>query len=303
MRHRWRFKRQFPDNPERLRFELDRLEQRYYLAYFMDMRCNYNCSYCIQSGIQRGGYSRIPPDEVITYLLEHAQRKERCLGIVGGEATVNPEFRRTIEKLHQTFSITVTTNLGSKLFEDMDAFLEWAVAHPIEWHASFHAEFMDPTVFVSRVRRMQEAGLVCIPEGVDTEGMSEKQREIILGGGIGFQFQVFLGSDAEGNLVPREHPDPSFSYDRYKAMCGGNPRPCTCRTVTRSRHARHLIAPDGSIYNCHQLLYRQLNPVGHIRSGWPKGLLDWQECNLLGDCNPCDMGDMEFREAPSSGAS
>ena len=43
-------------------FDLDRriseIRRRFYVAYFIDLRCNYRCSYCIQDDINRKEYDK-----------------------------------------------------------------------------------------------------------------------------------------------------------------------------------------------------------------------------------------------------
>ena len=77
-------------------------------------------------------------------------------------------------------------------------------------------------------------------------------------------------------------------------MCGKQIKETRrCRTVDYDGHARHLISSDGTIYNCHHLLYKEKHPIGHIDNGWPENILDPIVCGEYGHCNPCDFRDME----------
>ena len=75
--------------------------------------------------------------------------------------------------------------------------------------------------------------------------------------------------------------------------CRQYKKSCVCKTVTPNGQARHLIAPDGKIYNCHHLLYTQKHSVGHINNGWPANILEPIKCTEYGYCNGCDIYDME----------
>ncbi len=275
--------------------EIIRIKRTYYLAYFMEFLCNFNCSYCIQDKISRNEYERIDVNRVIDYLKTEAKPKESCLAIVGGEVTINPHFEYVIESLCKEFYITVTTNLGSRFYKDFDKFLKWAKKNRLLWNTSYHHEFMDVDLYIQRIRAMKNAGLeVGQVTSVKSSFLPMEDREKLESANIGFEYQTFFGIDEKtGELLPKTWGHPDFDYERYKKMCGKQyKKTCQCRTTVCSGQARHLIAPDGRIYNCHHLLYTQKHPIGHL--GWPEDLLEPIECTEYGHCNPCDIFAMEI---------
>jgi MoaA/NifB/PqqE/SkfB family radical SAM enzyme len=273
------------------------IKRSYYVAFFAEFLCNFKCSYCIQDNIKRTEYKRIDVDSVIQYLRREVKPYESILTIVGGEVTINSHFRHLIESLCEDFYITVTTNLGSRFFsDDFDRFIAWAKKYRIRWCASYHPEFMDIDIFIDRIKKMKKAGIeVGNVASVKTPLLTAQAREKLENAEIGFTYQTFWGIDDEsGILLPQKDDHPDFDYERYKSMCGKQyKKTCRCRTVDYFGHARHLIGPDGRIYNCSHLLYTQKHPVGHIDNGWPQNLLDPIECSEYGHCNPCDFYDME----------
>jgi MoaA/NifB/PqqE/SkfB family radical SAM enzyme len=284
----------------REKFDIERrianVKRTYYLAYFLEFLCNFRCNYCIQGKIERNEYDRIDVGLVADYLRSRARPKERFLAIIGGEVTINPHFKFLIESLCNDFYITVTTNLGSRLYYKFDEFLEWAGTYKIRWNTSYHPGFMDVDLYIKRVKAMKKAGLeVGQVTSVKGPQLPMEDRRRLESADIDFEYQTFFGlDDKTGELLPKSCEHPDFDYERYRKMCCRQYRKtCTCKTSTRNGHARHLIAPDGKIYNCHHLLYAQKHPLGHISDGWPANLLEPIRCKEYGYCNACDIYDME----------
>ena len=155
---------------------------------------------------------------------------------------------------------------------------------------------MDIDLFIERVKKIQDAKIEMDQvSAVDNTLLVKKDRLKLENAGIGFTYQSPLGIDEEsGELLPKSDDHPDFNYERYEEMCGKkNKETRECKTVDYEGHARHLISSDGTIYNCHHLLYKEKHPIGHIDKGWPKNILDPIICGEYGHCNPCDFRDME----------
>jgi sulfatase maturation enzyme AslB (radical SAM superfamily) len=288
-------------------FHLDRriseIKRRYYVAYFIDLRCNYRCSYCIQDDINRREYDKTSVDRVIHYLKTEVKPRETNLTIIGGEPTLSADFSYVVESLCNDFYITITTNLSTRFYKDFDGFIEWAKKVKIRWNVSYHPEFMDIDFFIARVKKIQEAKLEMDQvSAVKNDILSEADRNKLENAGIGFTYQSALGIDKEsGELLPKTDSHPDFNYERYQEMCGKQIKETRkCKTVDYDGHARHLISSDGTIYNCHHLLYKEKHPIGHIDNGWPENILDVIICGEYGHCNPCDFRDMEVLPADNS---
>jgi organic radical activating enzyme len=281
-------------------FNLDRriseIRRRYYVAYFIDLRCNFRCSYCIQDDINRKEYDKTSVGRVINYLKKEVKSREGDLTIIGGEPTLSSDFRYVVESLCDDFYITVTTNLNTRFYKDFDEFIKWAKKVKIRWNVSYHPEFMDIDLFIERVRKIQEAKIEMEQvSAVKLSLLSTSDRQKLENANIGFTYQSSLGIDKEsGELLPKTDDHPDFNYERYQEMCGKqNKETRRCKTVDYDGHARHLISSNGAIYNCHHLLYKEKHPIGHIDNGWPKNILDPIVCGEYGHCNPCDFRDME----------
>lgn len=281
-------------------FDLDRriseIKRRYYVAYFIDLRCNYRCTYCIQDDINRKEYDKTSVDRVIKYLIKEVKPRETDLTIIGGEPTLSADFGYVVESLCDDFFITVTSNLSTRFYKDFDEFINWAKKVRVRWNASYHPEFMDIDLFIERVKKIQDAKIEMDQvSAVDNTLLVKKDRIKLENAGIGFTYQSPLGIDEEsGELLPKSDDHPDFNYERYEEMCGKkNKETRECKTVDYEGHARHLISSDGTIYNCHHLLYKEKHPIGHIDKGWPENILDPIICGEYGHCNPCDFRDME----------
>ena len=281
-------------------FDLDRkiseIKRRYYVAYFIDLRCNYRCSYCSQDDINRREYDKTSVDRVIHYLKSEVKPRETDLTIIGGEPTLSADFSYVVESLCNDFFITITTNLSTRFFKDFEGFIKWAKKVKIRWNVSYHPEFMDIKIFIERVKKIQEARIdMDQVSAVKLDLLSLDDRKKLENADIGFTYQTRTGIDDEsGELFPKKSDHPDFNYVRYQEMCGKQIKETRkCRTVDYDGHARHLISSDGTIYNCHHLLYIQKDPIGHIDNGWPKNILDPIVCSEYGHCNPTDFHDME----------
>tara|TARA_B100000795_G_C22795505_1_gene439139 strand:- start:616 stop:1641 length:1026 start_codon:yes stop_codon:yes gene_type:complete len=281
-------------------FDLNRriseIQRKYYVAFFIDLRCNYRCSYCIQDDINRKEYDKTSVDRVINYLKKEVKPRETDLTIIGGEPTLSADFAYVVESLCNDFYITIGTNLSTRFFKDFDGFIEWAKKVKVRWNASYHPEFMDINLFIERVKKIQQAKLEMDQvSAVKNDLLSKADRSKLENAGIGFTYQSALGIDEEsGELLPKIDDHPDFTYERYEEMCGKKIKETRkCKTVDYDGHARHLISSDGTIYNCHHLLYKEKHPIGHIDSGWPENILDPIVCSEYGHCNPCDFRDME----------
>ena len=281
-------------------FDLDRriseIQRTYYVAFFIDLRCNYRCSYCIQDDINRKEYDKTSVDRIINYLKKEVKPRESDLTIIGGEPTLSADFSYVVESLCNDFYITIGTNLSTRFYKDFEGFIKWAKKVNIRWNVSYHPEFMDVDLFIERVKMIQEAKLEMDQvSAVNNDLLSEDHRTKLIKADIGFTYQSALGIDEKsGELFPKKDDHPDFNYDRYLEMCGKQIKETRkCRTVDYDGHARHLISSDGTIYNCHHLLYKEKHPIGHIDNGWPENILEPITCGEYGHCNPCDFRDME----------
>jgi hypothetical protein len=245
---------------------------------------------------------------VCKWLIEHKYLSQE-LSILGGEATIHPEFKWSIEQLCKHFYITVTTNLFSGLFNDMGRFIAWASEHPIRWNTSFHPnQGMLVELYIERVRMMKQAGLyVDQVSSVDTPDLTADIIEKLLSANIGWSLQYATLIDEQGVLLPKTKKDIRVqypmrwhdygkyideNYNKYYDMCSQKHKlEVKCKTD------RLLISPDDNIYRCSAHAYRMpyRYKVGSVHNVVKVSAGFEMLCTEYGYCEPCDVGNVEVR--------
>ena len=295
-----------------------------YLMVLTNLYCNHQCSYCIQQesslDVRKNG-NRINVPQVLEFL-EH-NRIDRSVKVLGGEATLHPDFEPLIDGLSRLYRrVVLTTNLNGRWYEDYDKALatmkRW---DSVRFNTTYHPAWMDVEVYIERVRAMLAAGLdvdqVAAP---DTPELTDEEATKLNEAGIGWSIQTFTGRAPDGRLLPqtwgdirREYPqlwDASKyieHYDEYAAECedanftAGFERETWVDCTT----SRFLIGPDNKVYPCHRHLY-VADPqyaIGAIddvemkdfRYKWNDFRGRWTlPCHTK--CNPCDFRTVKIRE-------
>jgi len=301
-----------------------------YLLIVTNLYCNHKCLYCIQQKSSldiRANSKKINVDAVLKFL-----KRNRIAGsasVLGGEATLHPDFDRLIEGLLFLYrKVIITTNLNGKWFENFPETLRkmknWG--RGIKWNTTYHPAWMEPDVYIKRIREMRNAGIkvdqVATP---DTDELSPEVAEKLSMANIGWKLQPFTGKDGKGVMRPRTWDDINrlyqlafdpekyiTHYDEYSKECedagyeGNNKRNVAVECISR----RFLIGPDNMVYPCHRHLYRadqnyacgliEDEGMKNFRFKWSRIFKRWKiKCDAK--CNPCDFREVEIRKLYKTG--
>ena len=268
---------------------------------------------------------RTNPNKIdVSAVLNFLQRNRitRSVSLMGGEATLHPEFEPLMEGLLRLYrKIVITTNLNGKWYEGFPQSLElmkkWG--RKVKWNTTFHPAWMEPDLYIERVNAIRAAGLrleqVATP---DTDELSPEVSEKLHKADIGWKLQPFTGRDASGRMAPQtwddvncEYPfafDPAKyieHYDEYVNECedasyeGSHKR----ERAVQCKTPRFLIGPDNMVYPCHRHLYLadreyacgSIHDIDmqEFRFKWQKFLKRWTlRCDTK--CNPCDFREVKI---------
>ncbi len=297
-----------------------------YLLVVPNLYCNYKCSYCIQQKSSldvRTNSKKIDVDLLLPYLKKN--RIARSVSVLGGEATLHPDFDRLMEGLLLLYrKVVLTTNLNGKWYEDFGTALgkmkKWG--RKVKWNTTYHPAWQKTEEYIDRIRQMKAEGIkveqVATP---DTADLTEETAQKLINASVGWKIQPFTGRDEEGVMRPRSWDDirkgyqfafdPTKyieNYDEYCRECedasfdgnDGRERMVTCKTP------RYLIGPDNMVYPCHRHLYMQDRDYAcgmlqdadkeKFRFKWSRWSKHWTlECGTK--CNPCDFQEVKITPA------
>jgi radical SAM protein with 4Fe4S-binding SPASM domain len=292
--------------------------KRPYLLVITNLFCNHQCSYCIQeesSLVVRKNAKKVDVPALLRFLKRN--RIDRCVNVMGGEATIHPDFDELVVGLGKLYrKIRITTNVNGAWYEDFGRALERMTrfGSRVQWNTTYHPAWMNAEVYIERIRAMKSAGVNVVQvTTTDTDALTDELARKLHEADIGWTVQPFTGRSATGELRPRtwdhvrtEYPllyDPSWyieRYDEYAQECEDanysdrdyRPEWVQCTTP------RFLIGPDNNVYPCHRHLYveDQRYACGNIHDVRMKGFrFKWSwlfgrwtlPCDTK--CNPCDF--------------
>jgi len=260
---------------------------------FLTFACSGKCSYCIQGNIDRKSYPEVHYSKWIKLFTDN-QFGDR-LGLIGGEPTICKGFKEIVEALHTKYLITVTTNLKSKLFEDMGGFINWAADKRVRWNLSFHPSVLSVDKFIELTKTMRVNGLwIDQVASVTTEEIKPDVNQL-LSSNIGFWLQTntYLGDDGVLHPTKKEltingaGETGITNSKRYNFLCGGK-KDISVMCVTN----KFLISPNGDVYRCHRDLYANECSIGNVFD--IKNIKPNMMCYSVGECNMCDYGSIRY---------
>jgi len=264
------------------------------IQFFLTFRCSGNCPYCIQGGINRNSYKEISSDNWIK--LFDLFPTGTKIGLIGGEPTLYKGLKEIIEAKHNSYFLTVTTNLKSSLFTDLGKFIEWASKCRVRWNVSFHPSSMDVDHFINTVKELKINGIWV--DQVASVMTPESMRVVdkLLKANIGFWLQTNTYLDDNGILHPTEKEFYEYGYgetnitnvDKYNYLCGGKKNVMVlCST------GKFLVNPEGMAFRCHRDLYLNENSIGNAVT---EKITPNYVCHDVGTCNPCDYSSINCWE-------
>jgi hypothetical protein len=261
-----------------------------YIGVFLTLRCNFNCSYCInnfESCGNGGREKRLSADDWIAGLnrltgLEKPDGTVVPVTLQGGEPTLHPGFFDIINGLDESIPIDILTNLSApavvdKFIESLDPKRLRRDSPYASVRVSYHPNHQTVEVLIKKICLLQKAGFDVGLWGLDHPAFEKKNADctaLCKSYGIEFRLKEFLGYDGGKLYGTYKYPFSCELKDTEKVNC---------------KTTELLINPSGDVYRCHHDLYGGFEPVGHILDGKYKIVDEYRFCNFYGHCNPCDV--------------
>lgn len=261
-----------------------------YIAAFLTMRCNLNCSFCLNNlekseEFNRNKFIEISGKQWVDGLNRIISRPEVPVTFSGGEPFLHKDFIYIINNLKLGLSIDILTNL--QWGRGVDRFVEKVNPKRLRRDSpyasirvSYHPEQMNADRLVKNVKKMQDAGFsigiwsVLFPSPAQLSAINQMQFRC-KDAGIEFRLKEFTGE------YKRElYGD----YSRYPgSILQNSTKSCLCKT------SELLIGPNADIYRCHRDLYSEEHPIRNLLENDIKIVHKLRECNNYGQCHPCDV--------------
>lgn len=257
------------------------LDNYNYIAVFLTLSCNVQCSYCINR-FDGFNYKKghLTGEQWINGLNRIVSRADLPLTLQGGEPSLHPDFYYILNNIKNDLNVDILTNLQF----DLDEFMKEVDPDRIKRESpyasirvSYHPENMDIDFLVDKTLRLQNAGYSIGVWGVlhpAYENEINRARECCRSQGIDFRTKEFLGEYRGRIYGTFKYPDACERKEIKKVIC---------------RTTEFIIGPDGGVYRCHSDLYAGRETTGSIID--PDFEIDGRflPCNSFGHCNPCDV--------------
>ncbi len=262
-----------------------------YIATFLSMRCNLNCSFCLNSLDKSKEFNRLKFKELIgeqwVEALNRIQsRPEVPITFSGGEPFLHPDFIYIINNLKKDLNIDILTNLS--YLNAVEKFLEQIDPNRIKRNApyasirvSYHPEQMgDGEKLIETVKKLKDKGFsigiwaVQYPSQQQLQAITQMQFRC-RDADIDFRLKDFTGTYKEelyGDYS--KYPD-SVMQEKTKY--------CLCKIPEL------IIGPNGNVYKCHKNLYEEEFPIGNLLDPNFELKEEFRICNKYGQCHPCDV--------------
>jgi molybdenum cofactor biosynthesis enzyme MoaA len=261
-----------------------------YIAAFLTMKCNLNCSFCLNAfgkNFDRKGFQEITGEQWVEGLNRIESRPEVPVTLCGGEPSVHKDFGYIINKIKPELNIDILTNLqwGKN---GIQRFIDTVNPQRLKRNApyasirvSYHPEQMDNGErLVNDAKKMQDAGFpigiwaVLYPSNEQLSAINQMQFRC-KDAGIEFRLKEFTG-EFKG--------DKYGDYSRYiNSAFQENVKKCECKT------SELLIAPDARAYRCHRDLFAEEHSIGNILNPEYQIENNFRPCDKYGQCHPCDV--------------
>ncbi len=244
-----------------------------YIAAFLTLKCNLNCSYCLNRYEEYQIPNELSAEDWIEGLSRITTRVDLPITLQGGEPTIYPGFYAIVNALHFNYSkhLDLLTNGMFDLREftrEIDPGIFKRRAKYASIRFSYHSK-MSPIALAMKAWQLQNLDYEVGIWGLDTVANSNKaMKHLCTCLNLDFREKEFL-SQTQGTY---KYPNASSQKFRKKVWCQGT---------------EFLIGPSGHIYRCHADLYANRDWIGHILDEnieFP----GFKECQNYGHCNPCD---------------
>lgn len=252
-----------------------------YIAIFLTLECNLNCSYCINRfGDFAPAQGQLSGAEWALALNRIAPRADLPVTLQGGEPTQHPDFNFIINNVRKDLHLDVLTNLKFEVAKFMQEVAPNRIKRAAPYasiRVSYHPEVMQLAPLMEKVLLLQHAGYsigvwaVKHPKYEQQVQLAAKQCKIY---GIDFRIKDFLGKYDGRIYGTYRYPDACSRQERRKVIC---------------RTSELIVGPNGGVYRCHADLYSGKPPIANILD--PDFEIDagFHKCDDYGYCNPCDV--------------
>ena len=272
-----------------------------YICAFLTMRCNLNCSFCLNSldnnkEFNRNKFREISGEEWVKSLNKIKSRPKVPITLSGGEPFLHKDFIYLINNLEPELNIDILTNLqwGKK---GIERFIEEVNPNRIKRDSpyasirvSYHPEQMgNGEELINNVKKLKDAGFsigiwsVLYPSPKQLSAINQIQFRC-KDAGIDFRLKEFTGKYEVKDDLERDFSITYGDYSKYAgAVFNKNLKNCMCRA------SELLIGPNANVYRCHRDLFKEEFPIGNITD--PEFILQrkYNKCNKYGECHPCDV--------------
>ncbi|MEE9614235.1 MAG: radical SAM protein [Thermodesulfobacteriota bacterium] len=252
-----------------------------YVAVFLTLACDLDCSYCINYFGEKGFSKKLlSGEEWVRGLNRLDSRPDLPVTLQGGEPSLHKDFIYILNNIKPELDIDVLTNLQfdtEEFIREVDPGRIKRDSPYASIRVSYHPEVMELDPLVKKVLILRDAGFSIGIWGVMHPSQEEevmRAREKCKALGIDFRTKEFLG----------EHDGKLYGTYRYKGACDKEfEKSVACKTTEL------IIGSDGSVYRCHGDLYEGRTPVGNITD--PEFRIEeiFRPCDVFGHCNPCDV--------------
>jgi len=272
-----------------------------YIAVFPTMRCNLNCSFCLNAldkskEFNRFKFKEISGEEWVNALNKIKSCLEVPLTFSGGEPFLHQDFIYIINNLNPEHNIDILTNLQwgglgiKKFIQEVDSKKITRNSPYPSIRVSYHPEQMgDGEILLKNAKLLKDAGFsigiysVQYPSPQQLQAITQMQFRCA-NEGILFRIKDFTGRyegiDDQGNPFSILYGD----YSKYPGCISPNElKSCLCK------NSDLLFGPNGNVYKCHRDLYSEESPIGNITHPEFQIFDEFRKCNKYGECHPCDV--------------
>jgi molybdenum cofactor biosynthesis enzyme MoaA len=271
-----------------------------YIACLLTMRCNLNCSFCLNAFssryFDRRAFIELSGEKWIEGLNRLDSKSEVPVTFSGGEPFLHRDFIYIINNLKKELSIDILTNLqwgnnGIEKFikEVSPSRINRDSPYP-SIRVSYHPEQMGSgEKLLENALKIQNAGFkigiyaVQYPSSKQLEAITHMQF-LCKNQGIDFRIKDFTGKFEGKDDFGRPFSITYGDYSKYKDSTFQNTtKKCACKTTEL------LIGPNADVYKCHRDMYSGEEAIGNLRDPLFDICDKFRLCEKYGQCHPCDV--------------
>jgi hypothetical protein len=253
-----------------------------YIGAFLTLKCNLNCSYCINKHdshlYRKEAYRRVPGKEWIEGLNKLAPRDDLPVTLQGGEPSLHKDFYEIINGVHHP--VDILTNIQF----DVEEFMKNVKPERFKYRGkyacirvSYHPGQMDLADTIDKVLTLQKNGYsIGVFIVKHPAHLLQPEYNAFADAGIDIRWKEFLGY-YQGKL---------YGTYKYKDAVQVSPiqlKSCICSP------SEILIDPSLGMHICHQGVYHNTKLYNYLYSVNEPILPTTWMCYEYGLCNPCDI--------------